>query len=220
MEPDAAPTSTNQKQRPERQKRRLWAKILLILLIILLAGAIAWLAWQLKLCQDQHNKDVTEKQSLQSKVTDLTKQLDEAKKSAAASQTTTTTPGVCSPQKEITATLKENLADAISSKNTAALKGYMADKVNVVFAATEKGGDVTPDQAISDLDYLDAATNPWNFNLSADKLNAFKAGDYKQYFEGTIYVGESANKYVIAYGFDTCAKINRIFVSVSSDLLM
>lgn len=217
MEP-TSPTESNQGAKPQRQKRKIWGKALLVLLLLLLLGLIGWLAWQLKLCQDQHAKDSTDKQSLQSKVDDLTKQLDEAKKSAAASETDTT-PGVCSTQKELTTELKENLAAAISSKNTAALKGYMADKVNVVFAASEKGGEVSQDQAVTDLNYLNSATAPWDFNLSAATLNSYKDGDYAQYFNGVTYVGKSSDGYVISFGFDACAKINRIFVSVSSDLL-
>lgn len=211
---DSSP-STSPGAKPER-KRRKWITILLVVIIFLLLGVIGYLAWQLKLCQDEHTRANADKQSLQTKVNDLTKQLDEAKKNSG----TVATDESCSEQKVISAELKENIAAAITSKNTAALEGYMADKVNVVFAASEKGGDVTPEQAVTDMDYLNSnATAPWDFNLPAATLNGFKAGFYKQYFEGVTYVGQSANKYVVSFGFDVCGKINRIFVSASAELL-
>ena len=97
----------------------------------------------------------------------------------------------------------------------------MASAVNVVFAASEKGGEVTPAQAVTDLEYVNSgATAPWDFNLSDTTLAGYKAGFYVQYFEGVVYVGKSDNNYVVSFGFDTCGKINRIFVSAAEDLLL
>jgi hypothetical protein len=197
-----------------------WGKILLGLLVLLLLAAIGVLGWQLKLAMDQGAKSTVDKQSLQNQVTDLTKQLADAKKTASTS-TVASAVSPCSTQAVITQALKDNLAAAIESKNTAALKGYMASQVNVVFAASEKAGKETLDQAIADLDYLNSnATAPWGFNLSAAMLSSFKAGFYKSYFDGVIYAGESSNKYVIVYHFDLCGRIDQIFVAASADLLV
>lgn len=202
-------------------KSKKWLKVLLAVLVIILLALLAYVAWQWKKCEDNHKKDQSTQQTLQKKVDDLTKQL--AKKTAGGStggSSSGTSSGTCATQVAISQSLKENISAAISSKNTAALAGYMASSVNVVYAASEKSGNESPDAAVSDLDYVNTnATSPWDFNLSIATINSYKAGFYKQYFEGERYVGKSANNYVISFGFDTCAKINEIFVSASADLL-
>lgn len=200
------------------RKRKKWPKVLLICIVVLLLGLAGWLAWQLKQCRDQHAKDQSTSKSLQKKVSSLTKQLKDAQAKSAVSSSAPATP-TC-PGATLTADLKDNLAAAISSRNTAALEGYMASSVNVVFAGSEKAGAETPAQAVADMDYLNTnATAPWDFNISNATISSYKAGFYGQYFDGTIYVGVSSNKYLIAYGFDDCTKINRIFVAASTDLL-
>jgi len=203
----------------ENKRNKKWLWVIRVIVLILLLALFGYIVWQLKECSDQHEKDTKQEQSLQAQIDDLKKQLAAQSKSISLPSTDKTTGGSCSPQKELTQEVKDNLAAAISSKNTAALEGYMASSVNVVFAASEKSGFETPAKAITDLSYLDSALAPWNFNLPATTLNSYKAGSYKQYFEGVTYVGKSADGHVIAYSFDTCAKINQIFVSVSDDLL-
>lgn len=103
--------------------------------------------------------------------------------------------------------------------NTAALEGYMTDPVTVVLAASEKGGPVTPAQAVQDLNYLSGATDPWDFNLSAVTLASYKNGFYGQYFGDMTVVGKSANDYVVSFMIDTNNKITTIFMTGSADLL-
>lgn len=205
----------------EKPKRKWIGKALVVVLILLLLGAIGWLAWQLKLSQDQATKTTTDKQKLQTQVDTLNKQLASVTDCpAATTSSSSSTTGSCSPQVEVAQTIKDNISAAISSKNYAALKGYMASTVTVVYAATEKGGSESSDAAVTDLGYLSNATTPWNFSLSTAALNSFKAGFYTQYFNGRTYVGQAANGYVVSFGFDDCAKINRIFISVNADLLL
>ena len=187
-----------------------------MLLLLILIGI---LAWQLKLCLDKDAQADKDKQALQTKVDTLTKQLAAAQSASSGSNSSSTSSTACSTQVVITQSLKDNLAAAIESGNTAALKGYMADEVNVVFAASEKAGKESPDAAITDLQYLSSATAPWNFGLPNATIDSFKAGSYKQYFDGEIYVGKSSDGHVIAYHFDLCGKIDQIFLSASADLL-
>ena len=188
--------------------------------VIILLAVIGYLAWQLKISMDQSAAYTADKKQLQSKVDDLAKQLADAKVSKSTSTGSDVTPTPCQTQTTISQSLKDNIAAAVSSKNTAALESYMASSVNVAVAASGKTGAETPAQAVTDLDYLSSGTAPWNFNLPAATLSSFKAGAYKKYFEGTVYVGESANKYVVSFGFDTCGKINQVFMAVNVDLLM
>ena len=95
----------------------------------------------------------------------------------------------------------------------------MAASVNVILAASEAYGPQTPTQAIKDLDYLNSATDPWDFALSSTTLAKYQSGDYKQYFPTTALVGQSANDYVVSFQFDSSGKINGIFMTVSADLL-
>lgn len=184
------------------------------LVALVLLAAIGYLLWQWSALNDDKSKLQSDNQTLQSKVDDLTKQLADAKKAAAASKADTQT---CDGT--ITTSLKQNIKDAISSKNTAALEGYMASSVTVVIAASEKGGAETAAKAVADLDYLSSGTMPWDFNLSAATLNAYKAGDYKNYFGTKTYVGKSANGYVVSFDFDDCAKIKTVFMAANEDLL-
>lgn len=211
----------NQESQQPRKNKKSWKKVVGIVLIIVGIALIGFLLWQWKLCADQHTKDEGDKKALQAKVDDLTKKLAAAKSGTSSSGDSSSKSGVCTTQVVLTQEQKDNIAAAISSKNTAALEGYMASAVNVVFAASEKGGNVTPAQAITDLEYVNSgATSPWNFNLSDPTIATYKAGSYATYFEGVIHVGRSANGYVVSFGFDTCGKINRIFVSPAEDLLL
>lgn len=208
----------SQETQTSQKKQKPWKKIGMIVLVIVLLLLFGFVLWQWKLCADQHTKDEGDKKALQSKIDDLTKQLAAAK---AAGSSAVASKGSCSTQATITQDLKDNIAAAITSKNTAALEGYMASSVNVVFAASEKSGNVVPAQAVTDLEYVNSgATAPWNFSLSDATINTYKAGFYATYFDGVTHVGRSSNGYVIAFGFDLCGKINRIFVSASEDLLL
>src|SRR3981081_3977233 len=206
------PTPQNEKNVPAKSRTTRKLSLFLVVCIIILLAAGGYLAWALLLCQNQHTQDATHTKTLQAQVDSLAKQLQAAQAIASPGAKTP----VCSPTVAVTEKLKENLSDAISSKNTAALEGYMASSVNVVYAASEKSGFEPPTTAVADLDYLNKnATGPWDFHLSKATLDTFKAGIYNQSFFGTTYAGESGNKYVIVYGFDSCAKINMIFVAAS-----
>lgn len=189
-------------------------KWLLALLIIVLLAAIGILGWWAKTYRTDKQTLQQENNQLHSQIDSLKKQLDEEKKKKTASSSPTST---CSA--EISTTLKNNIKDAIASKNYAALEGYMASSVNVVFAASEKQGGVSPSQAATDLAYLNAATSPWDFALPAATIASYDAGFYTTYFDDNTYVGKSANNYVVSFDFDSCGKINVVFVAANADLL-
>ncbi|HSX27946.1 MAG TPA: hypothetical protein VLF60_00670 [Candidatus Saccharimonadales bacterium] len=196
-----------------------WGKWLGIVLIVILLGAVGLLGWWLKNCRETDKTTDRQKQQLQSQVDTLKKQLDDAKKAAVASSpsTTPTTPApTCSA---VSQSLKDNIKDAISSKNTAALQGYMTSSVKLVIAASEKGSTESAAQAVTDLDYLNNnATAPWDFALTAATTNAYKAGFYGAYFADGTFVGKANNGYVVSFGF-TCGKISTVFMAASPDLL-
>ncbi len=133
----------------------------------------------------------------------------EAKEAKEAKQQSEQTSNKTTPSTEV----KNNIQDAIKSGNTSALEGYMASTVKVILAASEGMGNRTPTQAISDLKYLDAGTDPWNFSVPSASLTAWRAGFYKQYFPDGAVIGESANHYVVSFSFDSAGKINTIFMT-------
>lgn len=195
--------------------RKPWGKWAAIALIIVLLGATAGLAWQFSRVREQRDNLEREKQELQKKVDDLSKKDETAKE---ADDEEKTGGDECSPT--VTDALKTAIRDAVNTKNYASLSPHLAASVNVVYAGSEKGGNVAPAQAITDMAYLNSATAPWDFALPAATINSYRAGFYTSYFPSNVYVGKSADSMVVAFGFDSCAKINMIFVSASADLLL
>jgi cytoskeletal protein RodZ len=134
----------------------------------------------------------------------------------APAKTTTTAPAA----PVISDSLKENTAAAISSGNTAALEGYMADSVNVVIAGSEKAGVDNAAAAVKGLDYLNPLSTTWNFALDNATLTKYQNGFYKQYFGATTtIVGQAANGYVVSFGVNAAGKIDTVFMSASTDQL-
>lgn len=202
---------------PSKDWKRI-IKGLLLVFVLLAVGAIAGWYWRDKGAKDTQNAKQAEISSLQSKVTKLEKDVADAKKTTSTSTSTTTTVASTPQSKSPNAATLENIKESITSGNTAALEGYMASTVRVIIAASEGVGDRTPVQAIGDLNYV-MAGGTWDFALPAATLAKYQAGDYKQYFPSTAFVGLSSKKYVVSFQFDSNAKINGIFMTISSDLL-
>jgi hypothetical protein len=209
-------TSNKPMSDTEGHKTKPIGKIVIIGVIVLLLLAVMWLAWQLWVCLDHDGKVNTENQQLKTQVEQLKKQLSNAQSStnATSSQTAACTTGIAASQP-----LKDNIEAAINSKNTAALQGYMASSVNVVIAASEKGGAEAPTDATKDLEYTYSGTSPWDFNVPAATLTAYKAGFYKQFFPENAFVGKAANSQVVSFGFDCNGKINVVFMAADENLL-
>jgi cell division protein FtsB len=200
------PVVTQEKVRRRRSSPSL---VILLCLLLLGVGAAAGYMWRDQNAKDSAKTKQAEITALQAKNTKLEKDLAEAKKESSAS----------TASKRPNQAALDNIKAAIVSGNTAALAGYMASTVRVIIAASEGVGDRTPTQAINDLEYIDNATDPWNFDLPAATLTEYQTGDYKQYFPTTAYVGKSANNYVISFQFDNAGKINGIFMTNSASLL-
>ena len=188
------------------------AKIVVLALVMLAFGAAGGYIWRDREANNLDKIRTDEISSLKQKNTNLENDLAEAKKKAVSSSSE-------DASKTPSAIVLENIKDAIKSGDTAALEGYMAPSVNVILAASEAYGPQTPTQAIKDLEYLNNATDPWDFDLASTTLAKYQSGDYKQYFPATAFVGQSANDYVISFQFDSSGKINGIFMTVSADLL-
>ncbi|HSX00234.1 MAG TPA: hypothetical protein VLH38_04325 [Patescibacteria group bacterium] len=207
-----APSSVS---RPH-ENRHIWPKTLAVIILLLLLAAAGWLAWQLKQCKDEDKKTTVTNTQLEQKVASLNKQLVTTK--ATASNSASTSSAACAVT-SIPQSLKDNMADAVKSKNYAALAGYMASPVTVVIAASEKGGSESPAQAVADMAYLSGATDPWNFALPSGTTDVWAAHFYKQYFTGMFYTGEAASHHVVSLQVDSCGKISSVFMAADATLL-
>ncbi len=198
--------------------------------VVVLAASTGFLGWQY-FEKNNSNKEQS------ARVTSLQDELATSKKNVSrlnrllglddSDPTPTPTP-TATPL--VSETMAENVAAAIDTMNTAALEGYMADSVYVIYAATEYAGDRTPAEAIADLDYLSGAIGTWDFNLDAATLASYAAGWYGDYFTvSDVYVdedthphlvGQSSDGYVVSFCINEDGDINGIFITGSYELLL
>lgn len=199
-------------QKPVKQKKSV-PKWMWVFLVVVLLAAVGYgvYYWQQTKVDEQVNKVnglTAINGALMEENAKLTKQLKSAK--SAAAETSASSPSAAD---------LENIKAAITSGNTAALEGYMADKVTVIIAASEGLGTRTPAQAISDLDYVSDGTSPWDFALSSATISGWASGDYASYISSDGLIGKSANNYVVAFKFDSAGKISTIFMTNNASLL-
>lgn len=195
------------------KKRRLLKPVLTALLVLILmgasgAGAYYWRDVTAKDLDKQKSDDIA---SYQSKITELEKQLSDAK-----SSNTNESENVCT-EVAPNATVQTNIKASITSANTAALDGYMASSVKVVMAGTEGYESQSATQAISDIsNFLTDNISSWDYNfaLSAATLANYRQGSYKQYFPSIALIGKATNKQVISFSFDCNGKIDTVFLAL------
>src|SRR3990167_2044463 len=173
-------------------------KWLLVILLIVGAAAAGWYYAdsQAQKEQDKLNAEIT---TLKASNTKLKSDLEKA-----TAEETSTKP----TQEDL-----DNIEAAVKSGNYAALEQLMASKVIVIIAASEGLGERTPAQAIADLAYINAGTDPWNCDLEAATIDQYQAGDYKQYFPDGALVCKSANNYIVSFSFNADGDISPIFLS-------
>lgn len=116
--------------------------------------------------------------------------------------------------------VEEQIEAAVTSKNYAALEGYMADNVFVILEATECCGSLTKAEATQQLDYLNAATAPWNFDQTNETIKKLKTEDPTDYGPESTYVGIASNEYVVAFKFDATNRINGVTMAVTYKLVV
>lgn len=217
--------------KPVKEKKNLSTQKILTIVVVVLAviavllGSLYYM--QITDAQKQAEGQQAQVDELEGKISTLEKSIEDAKKTEAAETAAQAAKDAKAAAAEalsekpstLTQDQINNITDSIKSMNTAALEGYLADSVNVVFAASEKAGPRTPAQAIADLAYLSSATSPWSFALPTATTDAWKTGDYKTYLKDATIFGKSANGYVVAMKTNASAKIDLIFVSASADLL-
>lgn len=120
---------------------------------------------------------------------------------------------------ESTASAVENIHDAVTSRNYAALGSRMTSQVEVAIAATEFGGTKTIAQAIESMNYLNSATGEWSFSIPMSVLTDWHSGYYASYLptDGGV-IGLSSDGYVVTFTLNSENKITRIFMALEDVL--
>lgn len=109
--------------------------------------------------------------------------------------------------------LQENIEAAINSKNLAALASYMTKpKVNFIIMSSECCQPMTPDEAVSQLSYIDEGI-PMDFDQTIQLVKDLKTKNPR--LAGS-YIGISKSKeHLVAFTVDSQNKISQVEVSVS-----
>jgi hypothetical protein len=113
-----------------------------------------------------------------------------------------------------------NLSESISSGNTAALEGYLADDFSVIIAASECCMDMSVVESLNALAYVNNATGPWTFPTDPADVATYQTGSYAQYFPEGAYVGNSSDDDPFIVSFTIVGdKVTTIFMSAGASLL-
>lgn len=125
---------------------------------------------------------------------------------------------VPSPALTLSPMLLENIKASVVSKNTGALEGYMTDTVNVIIEATECCGNLSKVKAIGEMDYLNSATEPWNFDDNNPIALQLKQINHQTFPDGII-IGTSANRRVVTFTLNKDkTKIEKLYMAVDYKL--
>ena len=208
---------------PAKKTRRktILPGLLIAILLVAMAGGAYW--WQDKYSKATEKLQASNISSLQQTTASLTKLLtaEKAKNTNAAS--TPAAPACTCGSKAPSATTISNIEASITSGNTAALEGYMATSVNVVYVGAMGSGAQTPTQAVTSISsFISSDTSSWdyNFSLSASTLSSYvKSANYGKYFPSTAVVGKAANSQVISFSFDCNGKINTVLLATNESEL-
>ena len=182
----------------ERRRRKSWPWIVLLTLLLFAAiGVVVWL--QIGAGAPDTAPTPTHGTSTNS--------------SAAPSPSATP-----SPEPMMSASDRQNVAESISSGNTAALEGYLANPVDVLICASGGIGSRTPEQAVGDLAYLNGSSAVWDFALDAPTIASYQASSYAQYFPDRAIVGRTSDNWVITL-VPVGAKIGTILMCNAEELI-
>ena len=125
----------------------------------------------------------------------------------------TTTPQPTMSKSQVT----ENIIASVTSKNYAALEGYMASQVSVILYATECCGLVTAQKATEQMSYLNGGTPPWDFSLNSQIAQKLINADPANFANKII--GIASNGMAVSFNLNSENKIDKIFISADYKLI-
>jgi hypothetical protein len=114
--------------------------------------------------------------------------------------------------------VSEQIIAGITSKNTQALEGYMADTVQVRLEASGCCGPITKSEAMSQLSYLDPAVG-WSFDPTNPIIVDLAINSPDYYGSGWI-VGVASNEYIVSFKLNNQNLIEAYNLGASYKLLV
>jgi hypothetical protein len=116
------------------------------------------------------------------------------------------------PEPGLSAADRQNVRDAITSGNTAAIEGYLSDPVRVIIMASECCWDISRADAVAQLSYVTGAPTPWDFALPAATVDPWRTNIYYgDLFTGDDIVGRAADGTIVSFGIEG-GQITRILM--------
>lgn len=191
-------------------KRSALSTTLIVLLVISLIAIAAFGGYMFrdKTAADLNAQQSSEIDSLKTEKTNLSKQL--ADKTAEFDADSFISPAT---------TIIDSIKSSITSKNTAALEGYMSKSVIAIDGSSfNSTGDTTVTQVVSRItNFIKDATTPWDFDLSDTLKDSYSKIDYKM--SNNLIIGKSANGKIISFTFDSNGKVSSVLLAANENLL-
>jgi len=129
-----------------------------------------------------------------------------------------TTKPVPTSQPKPTINVSEQIVAAMTSKNTQALEGYMAETVQVRLEASGCCGPISKSEAMSQLSYLDPAVG-WSFDPTNPTIVSLGINSPDFYGSGWL-VGVASNEYIVSFKINNLNKIEAYNLGASYKLLI
>lgn len=112
----------------------------------------------------------------------------------------------------------EQIVAGITSKNTQALEGYMADTVQVRLESSGCCGAISKSEAMNQLSYLDPAVG-WSFD-SANPIIIDLAINSPDYYGSGWIVGVASNEYIVSFKLNNLNLIEAYNLGASYTLII
>jgi len=174
-----------------------------ILLLVIIAGAAFYLG-------SSYNKPVDKEKAAFTKQKPTKKIEDETEEISTPSSKTIITLSL----------LKENIQAALTTMNLQPFETYMADEVNVILEASECCGTMTNEEAALQMQYLEDADAPWNFDQSNETIKKLKEVEPTKYGPESAYIGIASNEYTVSFKFNEDNKISAVTMAATYKLLL
>jgi len=115
--------------------------------------------------------------------------------------------------------LQAELAEAMTSGNTAPIEGYLTEPTRVVIAASEADLQYSAVDAVLSLDYVRPGESPWDFELPSEVIDGYRASEfYGDFFPDDVIVGRADSGAVVAF-VPNGALIGTIFMAADESLI-
>ena len=116
------------------------------------------------------------------------------------------------------AAVVRDIQQAIIMRNYNSLTSYMEPAVDTVMAASEVGGNLSPQQAADTMKYLDAATGSWSFDVPESTLGQWRTSSYGKMIPASDsgVIGLTTDGYIVAVTINNSNKITKVLIGTEN----